>query len=113
MAFDSQSSSNPIITCSSPVGLWFSNSTSITITNIVINNCSNNGNTSGALNFLNISGTLALDSITVTNSNSRGMIMKKVELVEIRKCIIKLNSNGGIEMVDVQEVFAEGCSFTS
>ena len=38
--------------------------------------------------------------------------MNKVEMVEIRKCIIKSNDNGGIEMVDVQEIFIEGCSFT-
>ena len=112
MAFDSQSSSNPIITCNSPVGLWFSNSTSITITNIVINSCSNHGNTLGALTFSNISGTLALDSITVTNSSSRGVIMNKVEMVDIQKCIFKSNGNGGIEMVDVQEILIEGCSFT-
>ena len=113
MAFDSQSSSNPIITCNSPVRLWFSNSTSIAITNIVINNCSNHGNTSGALTFSNIFGTLALDSITVTNSNSRGMIMNKVEMVWICKCMLKSNGNGGIEMVDVQEISIEGCSFTN
>ena len=110
-AFDSQSSSNPIITCSRPVGLWFSNSTSITIVNIVINNCSNHDNTLGALTFNNISQILKLDSITVTNSNGRGMVMNRVKLVEIEKCIFNSNGNGGIEMVDVQNISIKGCSF--
>ena len=110
-ANDSQSSSNPIITCSSLVGLWFSNSTSITIASIVINNCSNHGNTSGALAFYNISGALTLDGITVTNSNSRGIVMNKVEAVKIHECILNSNGNGGIEMVDVREVIIVKCSF--
>ena len=111
MAFDSQSSGSPIITCRSPVGLWFSNSTSITIINLVINNCSNHDNTSGALTFNNISGILKLDSITVTNSNCRGTVMNRVKLVEIQKCIFNSNGNGGIEMVDVQNISIKKCSF--
>ena len=110
-ANDSQSSSNPIITCSSPVGLWFSNSTSITITSIVINNCSNHGNTPGALAFYNISGVLTLDSLTVTNSNSRGIVMNKAEKVKIHECIFNSNGNGGMEMVDTQEIIIAKCSF--
>ena len=39
--------------------------------------------------------------------------MNKVEMVDIQKCIFKSNGNGGIEMVDVQEIFIEGCSFTN
>ena len=111
MANDSQSSSNPIITCSSPVGLWFSNSTSITITSIVINNCSNHGNTSGALTFYNISGVLTLDGLTVTNSNSRGIVTNKVETVKIHECILNSNGNGGIEIVDVEVIIIAECSF--
>ena len=109
----SQSSSNPIITCSSPrpVGLWFSNSTSITITSIVINNCSNHDNTSGALAFYNISGVLTLDGLTVTNSNSRGIVMNKVETVKIQECILNSNGNGGIEIVDVEVIIIAKCSF--
>ena len=103
--------SSPIITCSSPVGLWFSNSTAITITNIAIDNCSNHSNTSGALAFSNISGVLTLDGITVTNSNSRGIVMNNVETVEILMCIFNSNGNGGMEMVDVQDITIKGCSF--
>ena len=110
-ANDSQSSSNPIITCSSPVGLWFSNSTSITIASIVINNCSNHDNTSGALAFYNISGVLTLDGLTVTNSNSRGIVMNKVETVKIHECILSSNGNGGIETIDTQEIIIAECSF--
>ena len=94
MANDSQSNSKPIITCISPIRLWFSNSTSITISSIVINNCSNHDNTSGALAFYNISGVLTLDGLTVTISNSRGIVTNKVETVKIHECI--LNSNGNV-----------------
>ena len=111
MANDSQSSSKPIITCISPVGLWFSNSSSITITSIVINNCSNHDNTSGALTFYNISGVLTFDGITVTNSNSRGIVTNMVEAVKIHECILNSNGNGGIEMVDTQEIIIAECSF--
>ena len=109
----SQSSSNPIITCSSPrpVGLWFSNSTFITITSIVISNCSNHDNTSGALAFYNISGVLTLDGLTVTNSNSRGIVMNKVETVKIHECILNSNGNGGIEIVDVEVIIIAECLF--
>ena len=110
-ANDSQSSSSPIIICSSPVGLWFSNSTSITIASIVINNCSNHGNTSGALAFYNISGVLTLDGLTVTNSNSRGIVMNKVETVKIHECILNSNGNGGMKMIDMQEIIMAECSF--
>ena len=103
--------SSPIITCSSPVGLWFSNSTAITITNIAINNCSKHGNTSGALAFSNISGILMLDSINVTNSNSRGIAMNTVETVKVQMCTLNTNGNGGVEMVDVQDITIKGCSF--
>ena len=108
VAFDRLSSSNPVITCSSPVGLWFSNSTSINIKNIAVSNC---GNTSGALAFYNISGILALDSIAVANSNGRGMVMNEVESVEIRRCLFDSNGNGGIEMVDVQRIVIAKSSF--
>ena len=110
MAFETNTSS-PIITCSSPVGLWFSNSTSITITNLAINNCSNCDNTSGALAFSNISGVLTLDGITVTNSNSRGIVMNNVETVKILMCLFNSNGNGGMEMVDAQEITITWCSF--
>ena len=111
MANDTQSTSNHIITCISPVGLWFSNSTSITITSIVINNCSNHDNTSGALAFYNISGVLTLDGLTVTNSNSRGIVTNKVETVKIQECILNSNGNGGIEIVDAQVIIIAECWF--
>ena len=111
MANDSQSSSKPIITCISPIRLWFSNSTSITISSIVINNCSNHDNTSGALAFYNISGVLTLDGLTVTNSNSRGIVTNKVETVKIHECILNSNGNGGIEIVDAQVIIIAECWF--
>ena len=37
--------------------------------------------------------------------------MNRVKLVEIEKCIFNSNGNGGIEMVDVQNISIKGCSF--
>ena len=110
MALDIWSSS-PIITCNSRVGLWFSHSTSITITSIAINNCSNDYNTAGTLNFYNISS-VVLDNINVTNSNSRGIVMNNVGISEIHKCLFNSNGNGGIEMVDVHIIIIAKCSFS-
>ena len=104
-------SSNMTIQCTRPVGLFFSNSTSLTISSITVSNCSYHDNMSAALTFYNVSS-LSLHSIVVTDSNSRGIMVSKVENLFLHDSWFNKNVKGGIELDNVSNIMINESFFT-
>ena len=104
-------SSNMIIQCTRPVGLFFSNSMTLTISGITVSNCGYHDNMSAALTFYNVSS-LSLHSIVVTDSNSRGIMVSKVENLFLHDSWFNKNVKGGIELDNVSNIIINESLFT-
>ena len=104
-------SSNMTIQCTRPVGLFFSNSMSLTISGITVSNCGYHDNISATLTFYNVSS-LSLHGIVVTDSNSRGIMVSKVENLFLHDSWFNKNVKGGIELDNVSNIIINESLFT-